>query len=124
MAIDTINLQNAVIEKFENNVSNFRMQRDIFCFDVTADKAYELVKYLKENPEFIQPASRRNEVVSFIEQGLEDLCVSRTSFKWGIPVKSNPKHVIYVWIDALSNYITALGYGSKDPSKFEKYWNN
>ena len=78
----------------------------------------------KENPEFIQPASRRNEVVSFIEQGLEDLCVSRTSFKWGIPVKSNPKHVIYVWIDALSNYITALGYGSKDPSKFEKYWLN
>ena len=83
-----------------------------------------LLNYIKENPEFIQPASRRNEVVSFIEQGLEDLCVSRTSFKWGIPVKSNPKHVIYVWIDALSNYITALGYGSKDPSKFEKYWLN
>ena len=89
-------------------------------------KKYEkrLLDYIKDNPEFIQPASRRNEVISFIEQGLEDLCVSRTSFKWGIPVKSNPKHVIYVWIDALSNYITALGYGSDDPSKYEKYWLN
>ena len=89
-------------------------------------KKYEkqLLDYIKANNDFIQPASRRNEVISFIEQGLEDLCVSRTSFKWGIPVKSNPKHVIYVWIDALSNYITALGYGSDDPSKFEKYWLN
>ncbi len=87
-------------------------------------KKYEkkLLDYIKENEDFIQPASRRNEVISFIEQGLEDLCVSRTSFKWGIPVKSNPKHVIYVWIDALSNYITALGYGSDNPEKFEKYW--
>ncbi len=87
-------------------------------------KKYEkqLLDYIKENPDFIQPASRRNEVVSFIEQGLEDLCVSRTSFTWGIPVKSNPKHVIYVWIDALSNYITALGYCSDDPSKFNKLW--
>ena len=89
-------------------------------------KKYEkkLLDYIKENPDFIQPASRRNEVVSFIEQGLEDLCVSRSTFKWGIPVKSNPKHVVYVWIDALSNYITALGYGSNDKSKFEKYWEN
>ncbi len=89
-------------------------------------KKYEkkLLDYIKDNPEFIQPASRRNEVISFIEQGLEDLCVSRTSFKWGIPVKSNPKHVIYVWIDALSNYITALGYGSNDSTKYEKYWLN
>ena len=87
-------------------------------------KKYEkkLLDYIKENEDFIQPASRRNEVISFIEQGLEDLCVSRTSFKWGIPVKSNPRHVIYVWIDALSNYITALGYGSDDPTKFNKYW--
>ena len=89
-------------------------------------KKYEkqLLDYIKENEDFIQPASRRNEVISFIEQGLEDLCVSRTSFKWGVPVKSNPKHVIYVWIDALSNYLTALGYGSKDSSNYEKYWLN
>ena len=87
-------------------------------------KKYEkqLLDYIKEHEDFIQPASRRNEVIAFIEQGLEDLCVSRTSFKWGIPVKSNPRHVIYVWIDALSNYITALGYGSDDDSKFKKLW--
>lgn len=89
-------------------------------------KKYEkqLLDYIKKHDDFIQPASRKNEVISFIEQGLEDLCVSRTSFKWGIPVKSNPKHVIYVWIDALSNYITALGYGSDDPSKFNELWLN
>ena len=89
-------------------------------------KKYEkqLLDYIKENEDFIQPASRRNEVISFIEQGLEDLCVSRTSFKWGVPVKSNPRHVVYVWIDALSNYITALGYGSDDTEKFEKFWLN
>ena len=89
-------------------------------------KKYEkqLLDYIKEHEDFIQPASRRNEVISFIEQGLEDLCVSRTSFKWGVPVKSNPRHVIYVWIDALSNYITALGYGSDDPSKFNELWLN
>lgn len=89
-------------------------------------KKYEkrLLDFINDNPDFIQPASRRNEVISFIEQGLEDLCVSRTSFKWGIPVRSNPKHVIYVWIDALTNYLTALGYGSDDPSKYKKYWEN
>jgi methionyl-tRNA synthetase len=81
-----------------------------------------LLKHIADNPDFIQPESRRNEVVSFVEQGLEDLCVSRTSFKWGIPVLSNPKHVVYVWIDALCNYITALGYGTNNPALFEKYW--
>lgn len=81
-----------------------------------------LLQHIADHPDFIQPESRRNEVVSFIEQGLEDLCVSRTSFKWGIPVLSNPKHVVYVWIDALCNYITALGYGSNNPELFEKYW--
>ena len=81
-----------------------------------------LLHHIADHPDFIQPESRRNEVVSFIEQGLEDLCVSRTSFKWGIPVLSNPKHVVYVWIDALCNYITALGYGSSNPELFEKYW--
>ncbi len=89
-------------------------------------KKYEkrLLDFIKANPDFIQPESRKNEVISFVEGGLEDLCVSRTTLKWGIPVKSNPKHVIYVWIDALANYITALGYGSDDPSRYLKYWEN
>jgi methionyl-tRNA synthetase len=81
-----------------------------------------LLKYIEDNPGFITPESRKNEVVSFIKGGLRDLSVSRTSFEWGVKVKSNPKHVIYVWIDALSNYITALGYRSKDTKLFNKYW--
>ena len=81
-----------------------------------------LLKFIDENPKFIIPETRKNEVVSFIESGLEDLCVSRTTFKWGVPVLSNPKHVVYVWIDALANYITALGYGSEDESNYKKYW--
>lgn len=89
-------------------------------------KKYEkqLLKFIDDNPDFIQPVTRRNEVVSFIQSGLEDLCVSRTSYDWGIKVKSNPRHVIYVWIDALCNYITALGYGSSDDSKYQDYWVN
>ncbi len=83
-----------------------------------------LLKFIEDNPSFIEPASRKNEVVSFIKQGLEDLCVSRTSFDWGIKVKSNPRHVVYVWIDALMNYLTALGYGSSDDSLYQKYWLN
>lgn len=83
-----------------------------------------LLEFIEGNPDFIQPESRRNEVISFIKQGLEDLCVSRTSFKWGIPVLSNPKHVVYVWIDALSNYITALGYGTGNDSLYKKFWEN
>lgn len=81
-----------------------------------------LLKYIDEHPDFIQPETRKNEVVSFIESGLEDLCVSRTSFTWGIKVPSNPRHVIYVWIDALFNYISSLGYDSLDDSKYQKYW--
>jgi methionyl-tRNA synthetase len=82
-----------------------------------------LLQYIKDNPEFIQPKSRANEMIkNFIEPGLEDLCVSRTSFSWGIPVTFDPKHVVYVWVDALSNYITALGYGSDDDSLYQKYW--
>ena len=82
-----------------------------------------LVQYYEDNPEFIQPESRKNEMLSnFIKPGLEDLAVSRTTFDWGIKVPGNPKHVIYVWIDALTNYITALGYGSEDDSKYKKYW--
>ncbi|WP_279276083.1 methionine--tRNA ligase [Enterococcus faecium] len=85
--------------------------------------ADRLLEYYEEHPEFIQPESRKNEMINnFIKPGLEDLAVSRTTFTWGVPVKSDPKHVVYVWIDALSNYITALGYGSEDESLFEKYW--
>jgi methionyl-tRNA synthetase len=83
-----------------------------------------LLEYIEANPDFIVPESRRNEVISFIKSGLQDLSVSRTAFDWGVKVRSNPKHVVYVWIDALSNYITALGYGSKDDSLFQKYWLN
>ncbi|MBQ4258446.1 MAG: methionine--tRNA ligase [Clostridia bacterium] len=81
-----------------------------------------LLKLYEDNPEFIQPESRKNEMISFIKQGLEDLCVSRTSFSWGIPVDFDPKHVVYVWVDALTNYITAQGYGSDDDSDYRKYW--
>ena len=82
-----------------------------------------LLQFYEENPDFIQPESRKNEMINnFIKPGLEDLAVSRTTFDWGIKVPNDPKHVIYVWIDALSNYITALGYGTDDQSKFEKYW--
>lgn len=81
-----------------------------------------LLKHIEDNPEFIQPTSRRNEMINFIKSGLEDLCISRTTFNWGIPVPINEKHVIYVWFDALSNYITALGYDSADDSLYKKYW--
>lgn len=82
-----------------------------------------LLEFYDENPEFIQPPSRKNEMINnFIEPGLEDLAVSRTSFDWGIRVQSNPKHVVYVWIDALVNYISSLGYLSDDDSLFKKYW--
>jgi methionyl-tRNA synthetase len=81
-----------------------------------------LLEYYEAHPEFIRPETRRNEVISFVKAGLRDLSVSRTSFKWGIPVPGDEKHVIYVWMDALANYITALGWGSDDTSKFDKYW--
>lgn len=84
----------------------------------------QLLKFIEDHPDFINPESRKNEVVSFIKSGLEDLCVSRTSFKWGVPILSNPKHVVYVWIDALSNYITALGYNPNGniSDNYQKYW--
>ncbi|WP_017754906.1 methionine--tRNA ligase [Calidifontibacillus oryziterrae] len=82
-----------------------------------------LLQYYEENPEFIQPESRKNEMINnFIKPGLEDLAVSRTTFDWGIKVPGDPKHVIYVWIDALSNYITALGYGTDVDKKYQTYW--
>lgn len=84
--------------------------------------ADRLMKYIEENPEFIQPVSRKNEMINnFLKPGLEDLCVSRTTFNWGIKVPFDPKHVVYVWLDALSNYITALGYPEKT-GLFEKFW--
>jgi methionyl-tRNA synthetase len=82
-----------------------------------------LIEYIETHDEFIQPVSRRNEMLNnFLRPGLEDLCVSRTSFKWGIPVSFDDKHVIYVWIDALSNYLSALGYMTDDDEKYRRYW--
>ena len=82
-----------------------------------------MIDYIETHPDFIQPASRANEMLNnFLRPGLQDLCVSRTSFKWGVPVDFDPKHVIYVWIDALTNYITALGYGTDHDELFKKYW--
>lgn len=83
--------------------------------------ADRLLEYIETNPDFIQPVSRRNEMINFIKQGLEDLCISRTSFDWGIPVPIDEKHVIYVWFDALTNYLTPIGY-LDDPEKFNKFW--
>ena len=82
----------------------------------------QLVRLYTEQPDFIRPETRRNEVLSFVRGGLRDLSISRSTFSWGIPVPDDPKHVVYVWLDALANYITALGYGSNDTSKFDKYW--
>ena len=80
-----------------------------------------VLQYIEDHPDFIQPVSRRNEMINFIKQGLDDLCISRTSFNWGIPVPIDPKHVIYVWFDALTNYLTPIGY-LDNPEMFEKYW--
>jgi methionyl-tRNA synthetase len=85
----------------------------------------KLLEFYEANPEFMGPESTRREVISFVRSGLKDLSVSRTSFSWGIPVPGDEKHVVYVWMDALANYITALGYGSDDPkdkARFEKFW--
>jgi methionyl-tRNA synthetase len=82
----------------------------------------QLIRLYTEHPDFIRPDTRRNEVLSFVRSGLRDLSISRSTFTWGIPVPDDPKHVIYVWLDALANYITALGYGSGDTTKFDKYW--
>ena len=83
--------------------------------------ADRLLEFIEANPDFIQPVSRRNEMINFIKQGMEDLCISRTSFDWGIPVPIDDKHVIYVWFDALTNYLTPIGF-LDDPEKFNKFW--
>lgn len=101
-------------------VGKVKEESYFFKMSKYADK---LIKYYEENPEFIQPESRKNEMINnFLKPGLEDLAVSRTTFDWGVKVPGNPKHIVYVWIDALSNYITALGYGSENESEFLKYW--
>ncbi len=101
-------------------VTNEREEAYFFKLSAYADK---LLKYYEDHPGFIEPQSRQNEMVNnFIKPGLQDLCVSRSSFKWGIPVPVNEEHVIYVWLDALTNYITALGYGSDDETLYNKFW--
>lgn len=97
------------------------LQEESYFFRISK-YADRMLRHIEEHPEFIQPISRRNEMVSFIKSRLEDLCVSRTTFNWGIPVPFDPKHVIYVWVDALTNYISALGYGTEDDSFYKKYW--
>jgi methionyl-tRNA synthetase len=97
------------------------LQEESYFFKMSK-YAGRLLQHIEDNPDFIQPVSRRNEMVSFIKSGLEDLCVTRTTFNWGIPVPFEPRHVIYVWVDALVNYISALGYGTEDDSLFQKYW--
>ena len=106
-------------------VSQAREEAYFFKMSKYADR---LIKHIEDNPEFIEPESRKKEMVNnFLKAGLQDLCVSRTSFKWGIPVDFDPKHVVYVWLDALTNYITALGYDpdksyDEQNEKFKKYW--
>lgn len=97
------------------------MEEESYFFKLSAytDK---LLKLFEENPDFIQPASRRNEIVSFVKQGLHDLSISRTSFKWGIPVPDNDKHIMYVWLDALTNYISGVGFPDEGAEAFKKYW--
>ncbi|MDP2858579.1 MAG: methionine--tRNA ligase [Bacillota bacterium] len=96
-----------------------RLREESYFFKLSK-YSQRLLEHIDKNPDFIQPESRRNEMVSFIKSGLDDLCVSRTTFSWGVPVDFDPKHVVYVWFDALTNYITALGY--PDGDLYKKYW--
>ncbi len=99
-----------------------KMKEEAYFFNMKK-YADRLIKFYEENPDFIQPESRKNELFNnFLKPGLEDLCVTRTTFDWGIKVRKDPKHVIYVWLDALTNYITALGYLSDNETLFNKYW--
>ena len=99
-----------------------KMKEESYFFNMKK-YADRLIKFYEENPNFILPESRKNELFNnFLKPGLEDLCVSRTSFDWGVKVRKNPKHVVYVWLDALTNYISALGYLSEDDSLMQKYW--
>ncbi|MDF2595149.1 MAG: methionyl-tRNA synthetase [Clostridia bacterium] len=99
-----------------------KVKEESYFFKLSAYQD-RLIQYIEDNPEFIQPQTRQNEMLNnFLRPGLEDLCVSRTSFKWGVPVEFDPGHVVYVWIDALSNYISALGYLQQEDEAFKKYW--
>ena len=99
-----------------------RMKEEAYFFNMKK-YADRLIKYYEENPDFIIPESRKNELMNnFLKPGLEDLCITRTSFDWGIKVKKDPKHVIYVWLDALTNYITSLGYMTDDDTLMKKFW--
>ena len=97
------------------------VKEDNYFFKLSAFQD-KLVELYTGQPDFIRPETRRNEVLSFVNGGLRDLSISRSTFSWGIPVPDDPRHVIYVWLDALANYVTALGYGSNDTTKYEKYW--
>ena len=99
------------------------MEKEESYFFRLSKYADKIMKLYEDNPEFLQPKSRMNEMINnFLKPGLQDLCVSRTSIKWGVPVTFDEKHTVYVWVDALSNYITALGYGSEDDSLYRRYW--
>jgi methionyl-tRNA synthetase len=97
------------------------VQEENYFFKLSAFQE-RLMKLYTEQPDFVRPETRHNEVLSFVSGGLRDLSISRSTFSWGIPVPGDPKHVIYVWLDALANYITALGFGSDDTARYEKYW--
>ncbi len=100
----------------------YKAEEEAYFFKLS-NYSDRLVKYYEEHPGFIEPVSRQNEMINnFIKPGLQDLCISRSSFKWGIPVPVNPDHVIYVWLDALTNYITALGYTGEDDTLYKKFW--
>ena len=99
-------------------VENMQEESYFFKLSKYSDR---ILKYIMDNPDFIQPVSRRNEMINFINTGLEDLCITRTTFDWGIPVPFDKKHVVYVWFDALLNYFTGIGYGT-DNEKFNKFW--
>jgi len=100
------------LTKFKESTYFFRLSK----------YAPRVLQYIKDHPEFLRPETRRNEIISKLEGGVEDLSISRGSLKWGIPMPNDPEHVVYVWIDALTNYISALGYGSADESKYQKFW--
>lgn len=113
-------LQNGMCPDCGRKVEKMKEEAYFFNMKKYQDK---LLKYYEEHPDFIKPDYRKAEMINnFIKPGLEDLCITRTSFDWGIKVPSDPKHVIYVWLDALVNYITALGYGEEDDALFQKYW--
>jgi len=98
------------------------MEKEPSYFFKLSEYEDKLLEYFENNPEFIAPTSRRNEVLGFVKGGLRDLSISRTTFKWGVPVPDSDDHVMYVWLDALANYISAIGYPDKEGETFQKFW--